>query len=57
MVEPASPTAGVDIRRDYALGRRRLSCGCELGVAHAACQPYSAQQAAEAIPANHRQLL
>ena len=24
MVEPASPTAGVGIRRDYALKRRRL---------------------------------
>jgi hypothetical protein len=23
MVEPAAPTAGVDIRRDYALNRRR----------------------------------
>ena len=29
MVEPASPTAGVDIRRDYALNRR-LSVGIDL---------------------------
>ena len=29
MVEPASPIAGVDIRRDYALNRRRR-CRCSM---------------------------
>ena len=33
MVEPASPTAGVGIRRDYAL-KRCLSVGIDLESAH-----------------------
>ena len=39
MVEPASPIAGVDIRRDYALNRRRL-CRVDLEIAQVESQRF-----------------
>jgi hypothetical protein len=48
MVEPASPTAGVDIRRDYALNRRRLPASTS-----SANAPFSGRHAYWASPPPH----
>ena len=38
MVEPASATAGVDVRCGYALGRRGVSVGIDLEIAQVESQ-------------------